>query len=224
MSQLITRLYEDPVFFVHAYFHAMGWDQFNALGELEEDAIRFACGLDTAAGTTTPVWRVIKGYRMQGKTRVITIGTSLWRAFRDAERRIIYVSASADHARRILATVRASIDKCSFLRHLAPTPDQRDRIECFDMGPSSINPQPSFLAIGIDGQRRLLAAHALVIGAGGLGSSAGLFLGSAGVGHHDRLDGRGPGELEGEAAGLALDPFVRDCIERQADREATLTR
>ncbi|HEX2539975.1 MAG TPA: HesA/MoeB/ThiF family protein [Caldimonas sp.] len=36
--------------------------------------------------------------------------------------------------------------------------------------------------IGIEGQRRLLAAHALVVGAGGLGSPAVLFLGSAGVG------------------------------------------
>ncbi|MEO7151326.1 MAG: HesA/MoeB/ThiF family protein [Burkholderiaceae bacterium] len=36
--------------------------------------------------------------------------------------------------------------------------------------------------LGIEGQRRLLAAHALVIGAGGLGSPVALYLGSAGVG------------------------------------------
>jgi molybdopterin-synthase adenylyltransferase len=36
--------------------------------------------------------------------------------------------------------------------------------------------------IGIAGQERLLASHALVIGAGGLGSPAALYLGSAGVG------------------------------------------
>ena len=36
--------------------------------------------------------------------------------------------------------------------------------------------------IGIEGQRRLLAASALVIGAGGLGSPVALYLGSAGVG------------------------------------------
>jgi len=47
--------------------------------------------------------------------------------------------------------------------------------------------------IGIEGQTRLLAAHALIIGAGGLGSPAALYLGSAGVGHitvvdHDRVE------------------------------------
>ena len=36
--------------------------------------------------------------------------------------------------------------------------------------------------LGIEGQERLLASHALIIGAGGLGSPVGLYLGSAGVG------------------------------------------
>jgi molybdopterin/thiamine biosynthesis adenylyltransferase len=47
--------------------------------------------------------------------------------------------------------------------------------------------------IGIEGQQRLLEAHALVIGAGGLGSPVALYLGSAGVGcitivDHDTID------------------------------------
>src|SRR3954447_23379822 len=43
--------------------------------------------------------------------------------------------------------------------------------------------------IGIEGQQRLLAARALVIGAGGLGSPIALFLGSAGVGRIPLCDG-----------------------------------
>ena len=42
--------------------------------------------------------------------------------------------------------------------------------------------------LGIEGQRKLLAAHALVIGAGGLGSPVALYLGSAGVGHITIVD------------------------------------
>ena len=43
-------------------------------------------------------------------------------------------------------------------------------------------------ALGIEGQRRLLAAHALVIGAGGLGSPAALYLASAGMGKITLVD------------------------------------
>ena len=47
--------------------------------------------------------------------------------------------------------------------------------------------------IGIEGQAKLMSSHALVVGAGGLGSPVVLYLGSAGVGHitvidHDSVD------------------------------------
>jgi molybdopterin/thiamine biosynthesis adenylyltransferase len=42
--------------------------------------------------------------------------------------------------------------------------------------------------IGIEGQERLLAAHALVIGAGGLGSPAAYYLASAGIGRITLVD------------------------------------
>ncbi len=43
--------------------------------------------------------------------------------------------------------------------------------------------------IGIEGQEKLLAAHVLIIGAGGLGSPAALYLASAGVGTLSLADG-----------------------------------
>jgi adenylyltransferase/sulfurtransferase len=43
--------------------------------------------------------------------------------------------------------------------------------------------------IGVEGQARIRAAHALVIGAGGLGSPAALYLASAGVGRLTLVDG-----------------------------------
>lgn len=47
--------------------------------------------------------------------------------------------------------------------------------------------------IGIEGQERILASRVLLVGAGGLGSAAALYLACAGVGHltvvdHDRVD------------------------------------
>lgn len=42
--------------------------------------------------------------------------------------------------------------------------------------------------IGIEGQERILGAHALIIGAGGLGSPVALYLGSAGVGQITLVD------------------------------------
>ena len=47
--------------------------------------------------------------------------------------------------------------------------------------------------VGVEGQEKLLASHALVIGAGGLGSPVALYLGTAGVGRitlvdHDAVD------------------------------------
>ncbi|MDP3637365.1 MAG: molybdopterin-synthase adenylyltransferase MoeB [Azonexus sp.] len=43
-------------------------------------------------------------------------------------------------------------------------------------------------ALGIDGQSRILATHALIIGAGGLGSPAALYLASAGIGKITLVD------------------------------------
>lgn len=91
--------------------------------------------------------------------------------------------------------------------------------------------------IGVEGQRQLLASHALVVGAGGLGSPVALYLGSAGVGHITLVDDdvvdltnlqrqiahsmarMGQPKVESAAQAIAaLNPDVRvTCIQARAD-------
>lgn len=94
--------------------------------------------------------------------------------------------------------------------------------------------------VGVEGQQRLLESHALVIGAGGLGSPVVLYLGTAGVGRitivdHDAVDvtnlqrqiahnldrvGRPKAESAREAiAAINPDVFVRPLVMR-ADAQA----
>ncbi len=93
--------------------------------------------------------------------------------------------------------------------------------------------------LGVEGQEALLASHALVIGAGGLGSPVALYLGSAGVGHitlvdHDTVDQTNlqrqiahnlarVGHLKAESAReaiVAINPDVRvTTVTRRADAE-----
>jgi molybdopterin/thiamine biosynthesis adenylyltransferase len=93
--------------------------------------------------------------------------------------------------------------------------------------------------LGVEGQEKLLASHALVIGAGGLGSPVALYLGSAGVGHitvvdHDTVDATNlqrqiahtldrVGQPKAESVRQAIaqinpDPVVR-AISRRADAD-----
>ena len=96
--------------------------------------------------------------------------------------------------------------------------------------------------IGIEGQQRLLAAHALILGAGGLGSPVALYLASAGVGqitlvdddtvdltnlqrqimHTEARVGQ-PKVASAEAAIGALNPGVRVRTVAQRADEAQLT-
>ncbi len=92
--------------------------------------------------------------------------------------------------------------------------------------------------LGVEGQQRLLASHALIVGAGGLGSPVALYLASAGVGtltlaDHDTVDATNlqrqiahtlarVGRLKAESAREAMwainpDPDIRVVAQRLDD-------
>lgn len=91
--------------------------------------------------------------------------------------------------------------------------------------------------LGVEGQEKLLASHAVMIGAGGLGSPVALYLASAGVGHitlvdHDTVDATNlqrqiahnlerlgqPKAESAKAAMHAINPEVRiDTVLQRAD-------
>ena len=161
MSKQIERLFEDPCYFVWNVFHEMDWLQYDPISDLEEDMIRFAMGFDTPPSSKT---RIVKGYRMQGKTRIVSIGCSLWRMFRDVNRCVVFSSYSYSHAEKIASTVLECLQTTSFLRHMAPSPNgssTKVRKDKYNLRGRIVNPQPSVMCLGLTGQKAGVRAHSV---------------------------------------------------------------
>ncbi len=71
---------------------------------------------------------------------------------------------------------------------MKPAPDDGMRYDLSDAQLLRYSRHILLDEIGIEGQQKILAAHALVIGAGGLGSPVLMYLASAGVGHITVVD------------------------------------
>lgn len=95
--------------------------------------------------------RIIQAFRGVGKSW-ITAAFVLWRLSRNANERILVVSANEDRATQFTTFCRRLIEEAPFLRHLLPSKGMRDSALAFDVRGSMAHQSPSLRAAGITGQ------------------------------------------------------------------------
>lgn len=165
----LDRLSNDPLYFADQLWLDRGLDQYAPLGDMEYDAVAYAAGgvyrergkprweLDRRL----PQYRGILAPRRFGKTHWGTATLSLYRLFRDHNRRILIPSKSHGEAKKTIRLIREWIDQVWFLQHLSPRRNQLDNRDMFEVGPADTNRQPSVMAIGMEGQLPGNRAHSI---------------------------------------------------------------
>ena len=100
---------------------------------------------------TGPRRRMVQAFRGVGKSW-LTAAYVLWRLHRNANERILVISASKDRADGFTVFVRQLISDVPFLHYLRPRAGRRDSVIAFDVGPSEAHQSPSVKSAGITGQ------------------------------------------------------------------------
>jgi hypothetical protein len=98
-----------------------------------------------------PRRRGVFAFRGVGKSWM-TAAYVLWRLYRNAQERILVVSANEDRAIEFAKFTRRLIDEVEQLRALLPRQGTRDAVQAFDVGPADAAQAPSVRAVGITGQ------------------------------------------------------------------------
>lgn len=100
-----------------------------------------------------PRRRMVEAFRGIGKSW-LTAAYVLWRLFKNANERILVVSASKDRSDAFTIFVRRLIEEVPILQYLRPDPRKghRDSAISFDVGPSDAHQAPSVKSVGITGQ------------------------------------------------------------------------
>jgi hypothetical protein len=133
-----------------------GYDKVAPLSWAELDICSWIAG-----GKGVPDFRGVLGPRGEGKT-FKCCAKAAWMLLRDVDRKILIVSKSHGHAKRIISLLRQWIEVVWFLQNLRPTPEQVDSATQFQVGPARASLQPSVSAIGIDGQLEGNRAHTII--------------------------------------------------------------
>lgn len=144
----LDGLASDFSFFLAELWRNTGLDRKHPLGELELDVADYV--------QNGPPKRGVLAFRFFGKSTIITCAYAAWRLFSDPQTKIVVVSKSDGHAKKLIKLVREWIDTVWFLNHLNPeTGDDRpDRTDYFDVGPAKKGDTHahSLQAFGIGGQ------------------------------------------------------------------------
>lgn len=98
-----------------------------------------------------PKRSVIQAFRGVGKSH-ITAAFVVWQLLRDAEYKIMVVSASKERADAFSTFTQRLIWEMEGLEYLHPRPEQRQSKISFDVGPATASQSPSVKSVGITGQ------------------------------------------------------------------------
>ena len=131
--------------FKQILWREMGWDRYHKLGWVDE--------LMAEQVQHGPRLQGILANRGYGKTHDIYAET-LWKWINDPNEKVIGISKSLGHGRKMLKKLRNIIDQVAWLNHLAPR-DERgwsDTTQRFDIGTCEPATQASFEVYGIEGQ------------------------------------------------------------------------
>jgi len=98
-----------------------------------------------------PKRSIIQAFRGVGKSH-LTAGYVVWRLLKDAEQKILVVSASKERADAFSTFCQRLIWELEGLEYLIPRTEQRQSKISFDVGPATASQSPSVKSVGITSQ------------------------------------------------------------------------
>lgn len=152
LNSYVQDLHDDYIFFVKEIWRYTGLDKLAPIDPMEEDILVWVAG-----GGEIPNRRGVLAPRGLGKTTWGTASKACHELFKNPNAKVVIVSKSEGHAKKIVTLIRGWLRVVPFLRFLAPRPPENDRYwrdntDMFDCGPMMPSKDPSVWAVGIDGQ------------------------------------------------------------------------
>ena len=162
-DRFIWRIKNDFVFFFQAIMVDRGLYTKAKIGPVDLDIIYFLGNGPRGATPEEMRRRTLLAFRGEGKTHGIAALCN-YRLLRDPARECFIVSRSEREVKKTVRMARKWIGNVWFLKHLAPTAEQRDAATYFDVrgSASGSERQPSMSCIGANGQLEGNRGHTII--------------------------------------------------------------